>query len=366
MIYLNNSDKNLIEKDVLESFNKTVKEYIVDKSISLSEGEKSKRLFDIAINQIISCLNIDDKNLVFTSGVRASSYYSIVDYTLNNLTSDSEIIITPYEKDYIYDECLYLAKKGVKIRQVKISDDGSVDFENLKTLVNENTIMVIVSQVSNDLGIRSPIKTIKQIVKKINSKTLIVSDLSNAIGKININMHDADICFFDSESVCSISGIGLVYHSNKINIEPIKEKMKLLYKPTLELITSFSKAVRLQTQNINKNALFIKLLNEKALTSLKKYKNIKINTTSYTLPNIINISLMDINPSTFAKMLEKRNIFIGFKEHTSNEIYSIWKDEKRAKTSIKISFSTTNCFDDINKFLFSFDLVYNTLIGGEK
>lgn len=363
MIYLNNSDKNLVNNEILESYNKTLKDYFVDKNFPTNLGDKSKRLYESAKNQIISYLNLDENRFIFTSGNKASTYLGIIYLTMQNGFTNNEIIVSPFEKKYIYDALRFLAKKGVIIKQAKTDKNGLIEFNELKKQINENTTMVIISQVSNDLGVRNPIKTIRQIIKKENPKTILISDMSGAMGKINVNMRDADICFFGSSSVGSLSGISLMHVSSKINIESIREINKLMYEPTLEVFTSFAKSVRICTQNLDKTSAFVKLLNEKIISSLKKYENIQINTTDYTLPNIINVSLMDINPVEFVKTLEDRNIFIGLTEKTSNEIMSIWQDEKRASTSVKISLSNFNSFDDINKFLYSFDLVYNKLKG---
>ena len=365
MIYLNNNDKNLINKEILESYNKTLNDYFVNKDYSTSLGEKSKRLYESAVNQIVSYLNIDPNKFIFTSSDKSSAYISIVYLTTLIGYENSEIIVSPFEKKYIYDSLRYLAKRGVVIKQVKTDENGLVDFNDLKKLMTEKTTMVIISQISADLGVRNPIKTIKQIVKKENSKTMIISDMSNAIGKISINVHDADICFFDSLSVGSPGNISLLCFSSKIDASEIKELGKMIYEPNLEVLTSFAKAIRLYTQNLDKTSAFIKLLNEKVITTLKKYDNILINTTDYTLPNMICVSLMDIDPTEFAKLLENRNIFIGLTDKISSEIMSIWHDEARAKTAIKISLASSNCFDDINKFLYSFELVYKK-IKGEK
>lgn len=76
---------------------------------------------------------------------------------------------------------------------------------------------------------------------------------------------------------------------------------------------------------------------------------------------------MNIRPETFIHALEKRDIYVGSntacaKGEISSTIMAIYGDEKRANTSLRISLSHLTSFDDLNKFLYSFDIVYNKLL----
>ena len=136
--------------------------------------------------------------------------------------------------------------------------------------------------------------------------------------------------------------------------------------PSLPLIVAFSKALRLAVTNESKNESAVKLLNEKLVTTLKKYPEIVINKTGYSVPHIVNISLMNIRPETFIHALEKRDIYIGSNTacshgKMSSTLMAMFKDERRASTSLRICLSHLTSFDDINKFMYSFDIVYNKL-----
>ena len=136
--------------------------------------------------------------------------------------------------------------------------------------------------------------------------------------------------------------------------------------PSLPLIVAFSKALRLIVENLSKNESVVKLLNEKLNDNIKKYKDIKINKTSYSIPHIYNISLMNIKPETFIHALEKRDIYVGSNTacssaKLSSSAMALFNDETRASTTLRISLSHMTSFEDLNKFLYSFDVIYTKL-----
>jgi len=220
------------------------------------------------------------------------------------------------------------------------------------------------------VGIREPLKTLRQIIKKQNEDTVLFSDMTQAIGKVNVNMHDVDLASISAHKIYGPKGIGMLYKSSKIKIEPIIHGSDNIMRggtPSLPLIVALSKAIRIAITNTSKNESVVKLLNEKLYSTMKKYPEIKINKTNYSIPHIFNISLLRIKPETFIHALESRDIYVGSNTacshgKISSTLMALYQDEKRASTSIRICLSHLTSFDDLNKFLYSFDIVYNRLL----
>jgi cysteine desulfurase len=240
----------------------------------------------------------------------------------------------------------------------------------LRDKVKEDTILVSIVAVNSELGIRQPLKTLRQIIKKQNENTVLHSDMTQAVGKVNVNLHDVDMASITAHKIYGPKGIGMLYKSEKVNIEPIIHGSSDSLRsgtPSLPLIVAFSKALRLAVTNQSKNESVVRLLNDKLTSTIAKYPKIVMNKTGYSIPHIFNISLMNIRPETMIHALEKRDIYVGSntacsKGSISTAILALYGDEVRAKTSIRICLSHLTSFDDINKFLYSFDIVYNKLL----
>lgn len=376
MIYLDYSATTPVSKEVLDSYVKVTKEYIGNPNSLHSLGTKSNELLLSATKQVSEVLNIKTNEIIYTSGATEANNLAIIGYALKNEKKGKNILVSRLEHPSIYGICDYLSTKGFTITYVENNEEGLIDFEDLKNKVKDDTILVSIVAVNSELGIRQPLKTLKQIIKKQNENTIMHSDMTQAIGKVNMNIHDVDMATISGHKIYGPKGIGMLYKSEKINIDPIIYGGKNSLRsgtPSLPLIVAFSKALRLAITNVNKNESVVKLLNDKLSSTMAKYPHIKVNKTNYSIPHIFNLSLMNIRPETFIHALEKRDIYVGSNTACSNgeiseSILAVYNDDDRASTSIRISLSHLTSFDDLNKFLYSFDIIYNKLLelGDEK
>ncbi len=370
MIYLDYSATTPVSKEVLDSYIKVTRDYIGNPNSLHSLGTKSNELLKSATAQISELLDIAMDEIIYTSGATEANNLALVGYCLKNSKKGKNVVVSRLEHPSIYGICDYLKTLGFTISYVENTKEGLIDFDDLANKVTKDTILVSIVGVNSELGIRQPLKTLRQIIKKQNENTVLHSDLTQAVGKVNVNLHDVDLASMSGHKIYGPKGIGMLYKSEKIQIEPLFHGHGDDLRggtPCLPLIIAFSKALRLAITNETKNESIVKLLNDKLTATIAKYPKIMINKTNYSIPHIFNISLMNIRPETFIHALEKRDIYIGTntacsKGGTSQTIMAIYKDEKRANTSLRISLSHLTSFDDINKFLYSFDIVYNKLL----
>lgn len=369
MIYLDYSATTPVSKEVLDSYIKVTRDYIGNPNSLHSLGVKSNELMKSATKQISEVLDINESEIIYTSGSTESNNLALIGYCLKNQNKGKNIVVSKLEHPSIYGICDHLKELGFTITYVNNNAEGLIDFDDLRDKIKSDTILVSIVAVNSELGLRQPLKTLRQIIKKQNEDTVLHSDMTQAIGKVPVNLHDVDLASLTSHKIYGPKGIGMLYKSDKINIEPIIYGSKGSLRsgtPNLPLIVAFSKALRLAVTNVSKNESVVKLLNDKLSTTIAKYPKIKINKTAYSIPHIFNISLMNIKPETFIHALEKRDIYVGSntacsKGDISSTILAVYADEQRAKTSLRICLSHLTSFDDINKFLYSFDIVYNKL-----
>lgn len=370
MIYLDYSATTPVSKEVLDSYIKVTKDYIGNPNSLHSLGTKSNELLVSATKQIGEVLGISTDEIIYTSGSTEANNLALVGYALKNSKRGKNIVVSKLEHPSIYGICDYLKTLGFTISYVENTKEGLIDFEDLSKKVTSETILVSIVAVNSELGIRQPLKTLRQIIKKQNEFAVFHSDMTQAVGKVSINLHDVDMASISAHKIYGPKGIGMLYKSDKIQVEPIihgSDDAMRAGTPCLPLIIAFSKALRIAITNETKNESVVKLLNEKLTSAIAKYPKIMINKTNYSIPHIFNISLMNIRPETFIHALEKRDIYIGSntacsKGKTSEAILAVYHDEKRATTSLRISLSHLTSFDDVNKFLYSFDIVYNKLL----
>ena len=372
MIYLDYSATTPVNPDVLDSLLKVSRDYIGNPNSMHSLGVKSRALLKSATRQIADCLNIKMEEIIYTSGATEANNTALLGVALRYKNRGNHIILSKLEHPSEYVLANYLENLGFRISYVNNDSDGLIGLEDLKSLITDKTILVSIVGVNSEVGVRQPLKTIRQIIKKENPNTIFHSDLTQGLGKVAINLNDVDLASFSGHKIYGPKGIGLLYKSEKVDIVPLihgssKDFPLRAGTPPLPLIVALSKAIRLCLMDLDKKELYVKKLNEKIVDDLSHYPNLKFNNTKYSIYHVINISLMDIKPESFVHAMEDHEVYISTNTacssgELSTSVMAIYGDKKRAMTTIRISLSCNTTMDEVNKFLTFFHGEYQRFI----
>ena len=373
MIYLDYSATTPIRFEVLDTYNKTSKDFFGNPNSLHELGVKTKNLMNSATKQIAEIFNINESEITYTGGVTMANNMALIGVAMHNHKKGKHIIVSKLEHPSIYAICDYLESLGFEISYVNNDEEGLIDFEDLRSLIREDTILVSVCAVNSELGIRQPLKMIRQIIKKENPNTIFHSDMTQAVGKVSVSMHDVDLATLTAHKIYGPKGIGVLYKSNNIGISPIlfgsgKTNMLNPGTPAVPLIVALSKAVRLATTDIEKRERFIERLNIKIVDALKKYNGVMINKTKYSIPHILNISLRNIKAETFLHALEEFEVYVSSNTACSSAtlssaVMAVYNDKVRASSTLRISLSHLTTTDEVNKFIHYFEEIYKKLSG---
>ena len=370
MIYLDYSATTPVLPEVLDSYNKVTEEYFGNPNSLHSLGVKSQELLNSATKQIADLLSIKETEFVYTSGSTEANNLALIGTALTYSRYGKRIAVSKMEHPSIYGICRYLEKLGFMIDYIDVTEEGVIDFEDLKRKVHKDTILVSVCAVNSETGVRQPLKTVRQVIRKNNENCIFHSDMTQAIGKVNVNVYDVDLASISGHKIYGPKGIGILYKTRNLVLTPLlygaKEGELVPGTPPLPLIVSFAKALRLALKDLTKKEETVRKYNEKIVAHLSSYPDIKINSSKYCIPHILNISLMDIKPETFIHALEKDEVYVSSntacsKGAPSQAVMNMYKDSKRAETTIRISISHMTMPSEITEFIESFDKHYNEL-----
>ncbi len=372
MIYLDYSATTPVNREVLDTFNRVCLEYPGNSNSLHSLGVKSKDLEEYATKKIANLLGIKEKEIIFTSGSSESNNLAIKGICSKYKNRGKHIITTLLEHSSIISPLNYLIKEGYDIDFVNIKADGLVDLNHLQSLMREDTILVTISAVDSEIGLVQPIQEIADIVHKY-PKCFFHVDCTQAIGKINLDFSKIDLASLSAHKFYGLKGIGLLIKKENITIEPLIHGGKSTTPfrsgtPPLPLIVSLMKALELIISEIDNNYKYVTKLNKIIIDNLGKYENVHLNSTSNSLPHIINFSLRKIKPETFIHALEEEDIYISTKsacsssDSLSNPVYTLTNDRELASSSLRISLSYLTKEEEITKFLEVFAKCYRKLI----
>lgn len=371
MVYLDYSATTPVLPEVLDSYNKVTEEYFGNPNSLHSLGVKSHELLESANKQICDLLKIKEDEFFYTSGATESNNLAIIGAALTYKRYGNRILVSTMEHPSVYGICKHLEKLGFIIDYVNVTNEGVIDFDDLKNKVTKDTILVSICAVNSEVGVRQPLKTVRQVIRKNNENCILHSDMTQAIGKVNINVNDVDLATISSHKIYGPKGIGLLYKTRGLVLTPLlygHDDSLVPGTPALPLIVSFAKALRLALKDIIKKEETVKKHYDKIVEHLSNnYPNVIINSSKYCIPHILNISLMDIKPETFIHALEKDEVYVSSntacsKGKKSESVYQMTHDDKRSETTIRISISPYTLPSEITEFLESFDKHYNELI----
>ena len=360
MTYLDYSATTPVDMKVLESFDRTCIEYIGNPNSLHSEGVKSKKLMDAAVNQVASLLNVKDNEVIFTSGATESNNLAIMGVISKYTDRGKTIISTKLEHSSVLETLNYLEKNGYTIKYVKLDNNGQVDLDNLKELLNDDVIMVSISEVNSEIGIIQDVNKIGEILKEY-PRIIYHVDGTQAIGKKKVDLTNIDLYSFSAHKFYGLKGVGCLIKKENITLEPIMHggKSQSNYRagtPALPLIVSTARALKLVLSDLDYNINYVKEISNNLKIGLSKIDGVTINSNDYCVPHIINISVVGIKPETLLHALEEDEIYISTKTACSKDdysisVYAITNDIEKSKSSLRISLSYLTKENEIDYFL---------------
>ncbi len=371
MIYLDYAATTPVDKRVLNTFNKVCLEYPGNSNSLHKLGIEAKELEEYATKKIEQLLNLQDMEIIYTSGASESNNQALKGVCSKFQTRGKHIITTLLEHSSVLATMNYLSNHGFIVDYVKILDDGRVDLEHLKQLLSNDTILVSICAVDSELGIQQPIEEIANIVREY-PKCFFHVDCTQALGKIPIDFSLMDFASCSAHKIFGLKGIGLLIKKKSIVIDNLIHggKSTTMYRsgtPALPLIVSTMKAIDLVVPNLEKNYRYVQSLQQKILKELKKYANVSINSTKYSICYTINLSLKDIKSETFVHAMDQYDIYISTKSACSSSntmsdaVYAVTKDRDKAMRSIRISLSYLTTEEEVEEFLYRFHECYTKL-----
>lgn len=361
MIYLDYSATTPVNQEVLNTYVQVSEKYIGNPNSLHKLGVEAKGLIDAASLQIANILGVKSSEIIYTSGASEANNLAIKGVCFKYQNRGRHIITTELEHSSVSETIRYLEGLGFSISYVKLDENGLVDLEHLASLMCDDTILVSIALVNSEIGIIQPIDEISKIVKQY-PKCYFHSDITQAIGKIKVNLDCVDLASLSGQKFYGMKGVGCLIKKDNIVIDPLIHggKSTTVYRsgtPALPLIVSLSKALRLAYEDFSNRYNHVFSLNKYLIEHLKEL-GVFINSNQYCVPHIVNISLNNIKSETMLHALEQDDIYISTQTACSTGNYSkavmaVSHDIDRASHSMRISISYLTTTLEIDQFILS-------------
>lgn len=360
MIYLDYSATTPVNDEVLDTFCKVSRNFVGNPNSLHKLGVEAKELIDASTRQIEDILKLHDKEVIYTSGASEANNTAIMGVVKKYPNRGHHIITTRLEHSSIIAPISALQNEGYEVSFVDLDENGLVTIENLKKLIRNDTVLVSIGCVNSELGIIQDIDKLGKFLKKY-PKLIFHSDITQAVGKIKLNLDNVDLASFSAQKFYGLKGVGCLIKNKNIKIEPLiyGGKSTTVYRsgtPAVALIASLAKALRLVYENFDNRYNYVKGLNSYLREELSKIDGVHINSSLESSPYILNISIKNIKSEVMLHALESEDIYISTqtacsKGGSSIGVFEITKNEDYALHSLRISLSYLTTKEELDVFL---------------
>lgn len=359
MIYFDYSATTPIHPDVLETYTFFEREFFANANSSHALGQKSQKVIDEQIAIMANILGIKSSELIITSSAVEANNTVIKGVALK-YPSKKHIITSAIEHASIIGAISYLEYQGYEIDFVNLDEEGRFNLEHLETLFRKDTLMVSLIAVDSETGIRQPIEAIGELCHKHN--ILFHSDITQAVGKSRFNLNNIDYASFSAHKIYGPKGVGGLIKKENVGLIPLLHGGHSIttYRsstPQTALICAMSKALQISNESYEDRFNYVSELNVYLSQKLSKLKRVVINSNHYSIPFIMNISILDTSPEETLQLFSDNDIYLSSKsacsgqEEFSKSVYAITKDENRAKSSYRISLSHLSTKTEIDELV---------------
>ena len=213
MIYLDNCATTKVRQEVLEKMYDSFNSDFGNPSSLHRLGLKSEKRVEETRNILGRFLGVSSKEIYFTSGGTESNNIAIQSIVNNMRRRGNHIITTKIEHSSVLNTMKFLEKNGFNVTYLSTDEFGYIDIEEFKEKLTEDTILVSIIHVNNEIGSIQNIKKIKEIMKENNSQALLHLDGVQSFGKIEFSLRDlgVDTYSFSGHKVYGPKGIGGLY-----------------------------------------------------------------------------------------------------------------------------------------------------------
>lgn len=361
MIYLDNAATTRVDPEAAELMQKIFLEDYGNPSSLYDFGFKAEKYMDESRKIIADALGVSKSEIYFTSCGSESNNISIFSQISGN--KKQEFITDTIEHSSV-DQVFKKISENYPVHYIKVDAKGYIDSQDVIDKVNENTRLVSIMAVNNELGSIQPLEEIGKGIKLKNPKVVFHVDGIQSFGKIPIDLKKANIDLFSmsAHKLHGPKGIGALYVRKGITVHPVilgggQENNISSGTENVAGIAAFGLVARKAFDHMEENRKHTLELQEYLIQELSTIDNIIINSEIQKgSPYITNICFEDIKSEVLIHYLEQDKIYVSSgsackKDRKSRVLEGINTPNEYIEGCIRISFSDTTKKDEVTVFI---------------
>jgi len=366
-VYFDNSASTKVSEKAIEIMLKTMRDDYANTSGKHIKGVEAESYVKDAADIIAKTLKVKKGEIIFTSGGTESNNMALIGGAMSRKRYGKHIIISGIEHPAVYRPAEFLTEQGFELSVLPVNGEGQVDLELLKSTIRDDTVLVSVMYVNNEIGAIEPVEEISKIVKAENKDILFHVDAIQAYTKLRINpkSQGIDMLSASGHKFHGPKGVGFLYIDSNVKINPIifgGGHQRGMRSGTLNTtgIAGMGVAAKEAYDNFDERINKISDLKYYLMDELEKTEGAILNTGrgENFAPQVISVSFEDIRAEVLLHALEDRGIYVSSGSACSSNhpgisgtLKAIGVRENLLDATIRISLSELNNKEEADYFI---------------
>lgn len=368
-VYLDNSATTKVHTEVAQLMTKVMCEDYGNPSSMHRKGVEAESYIRYAKETLARLLKVSDKEIIFTSGGTESDNMALIGSAIANMRRGRHLITTKIEHPAILQTMNYLESQGFQVTYLPVDKAGRVRLEDLQKSMRQDTILVSMMYVNNEIGSLQPIAEAGALIKRMNPGTLFHVDAVQGFGKFKIypKKLNIDLMSVSSHKIHGPKGVGFLYVGEKVKILPItygggQQKNMRSGTENVPGIAGMAKAAELMYENLEKDVNSLYELKEYFIRGITNIEGIQINglipgeaDCRNTAPHVVSVSVAGVRSEVLLHALEDKEIYVSAgsacasnKPQTSETLKAIGLQREFWDSTIRFSFSIFTTREEID------------------
>lgn len=364
MIYFDNSATTKCSKAAMEIMCEALSENFGNPSSLHSFGFTAEKYIKNSRAIIASTLKCDVKEIVFTSGGTEGNNMAIRGCAYAYQKRGKHIITTSVEHAAVINPCKQLEKEGFDVTYLPVDEKGVVSVDDVKNALRDDTILVAIMFVNNEIGSVMPISQIGSLLKD-RPNTYFFVDAIQAYGKYQINPKNMgiDLMSVSGHKLHGPKGSGFLYIKDKVRVEPIilgggQENALRSGTENVPAIAGLGVAVKEAYDNLSVNVEKMNSLKKHLRERLSEIDNIVVNGPDCDegAPHIVSVTVTGVRSEVMLHTLEEKGIYVSAgsacssnKPSPSRTLQAIGLTGLPLESTIRFSFCEDNTIDEVDE-----------------
>lgn len=334
-------------------------------------GWQAEEAVDIARHQVAELINCDPREVIWTSGATESNNLAIKGAAHFYSKKGKHVITVKTEHKAVLDTCRELERQGFEVTYMDVEPNGLLDMNKLADAIREDTVVVSVMHVNNEIGVVQDINTIGELCRE--RKVVFHVDAAQSAGKVKIDLQEmkVDLMSFSSHKAYGPKGMGALYVRRKPRIRLEAQihgggHERGMRSGTLAThqIVGMGEAFHIAKQELDQEIVRISALRERLWNGLKDIEQTQMNgDPEQHVPGLLNVSFNYVEGESLIMALKDIAVSSGSactsaSLEPSYVLRALGLSDELAHSSIRFSIGRFTTEQDVD---FTIDLVQKAI-----